>query len=158
MRISQKGIDLIIEFEGLRQKAYICPAGFWTIGVGHLLTGFEKRSGMIEINGRLVDWEPGLSDAQVEALLRQDLEKFEISVREAVKVTLTQEQFDALVSFCFNVGPGNFRKSTLLRLLNRGDYTAVPGQLQLWVKAGRRALPGLIRRRAAEAKLWSGNG
>ena len=158
MQVSQKGIDLITEFEGKRGKAYTCPGGYLTIGIGHMLTDFEQKSGMVEINGRLIDWEPGLSDAQVEALLRQDLERFEIAVREAVKVPLNQDQFDALVSFCFNVGAGNLRKSTLLRLLNQGDYAAVPGQLARWVRAGGKILSGLVRRRAAEAKLWSGNG
>ena len=86
----------------------------------------------------------------------KDLKKFEAGVSESVTVPLTQNQFDALVSFVFNVGLGAFQKSTLLRKLNAGDYAAVPGELMKWTKAGGKELPGLVRRRRAEAGLWRG--
>ena len=85
-----------------------------------------------------------------------DLKKFEAGVDDSVTVPLEQHQFDALVSFAFNVGLGALRKSTLLRKLNAGDYAAVPAELMKWTKAGGKELPGLVRRRRAEAGMWRG--
>jgi lysozyme len=138
--ISKKGIDLIKEFEGEELTAYLCPAGVWTIGVGH--TGDDVKSGLT------------ISAAQSEALLRKDLTRFEKGVSRLVKVPLTQHQFDALVSFAFNLGLGALGRSTLLRLLNAGDYEGAADQFKRWNKAGGRVLAGLVRRRAAEAALF----
>lgn len=143
MRISQKGRDFIREFEGLETTAYQDVVGIWTIGVGH--TGPEVKKGMVITESAAMD------------ILSKDLEKFETGVMKAVKVTLTQNQFDALVSFSFNVGLGNLQSSTLLRMLNSGDYTSVPAQLMRWNKAGGKEVAGLTRRRAAEGELWKGN-
>lgn len=138
-RISETGLALIKQWEGLRLRAYRCPAGVWTIGYGH--TG-NVRAGM------------EITEEDADALLVSDLATFERAVAQAVKVPLTQHQFDALVSFAFNVGVEAFRKSTLLRKLNALDYAAVPGELAKWVYAGGRKLDGLVSRRAAEAGLW----
>lgn len=138
-RVSETGLALIKQWEVLRLRAYLCPAGVWTIGYGH--TG-NVRAGM------------EITEEDADALLMSDLATFERAVAQAVKVPLTQHQFDALVSFAFNVGADAFRRSTLRRKLNQGDYTAVPGELAKWVHAGGRKLDGLVNRRAAEAGLW----
>ena len=142
-RTSQKGIDLIKEFEGFRNTAYLCPANVWTIGYGHTKTA---KPGMC------------ISTVQGEELLRKDVEKFENAVNTLVKVPLNQNQFDALVSFAYNVGVGAFGKSTLLRLLNQGEYQRAAKQLHRWVRGGGRKLPGLVRRRKAEYDLFVRNG
>lgn len=146
MKVSAAGINLIKEFEGVRLKSYKCPAGVWTIGVGH-----TSAAGPPVV-------KPGMeiTNAQATKILAQDLVQFEDGVEAAVKVPLTQNQFDALVSFTFNVGLGAFQKSTLLKKLNAGQYDAVPAELMKWTKAGGKELPGLVRRRRAEAALWRG--
>lgn len=147
MKTSKAGLDLIKEFEGRRLQAYLCPAGRWTIGYGNTSAA-----------------RPGLeiSEAEADSLLEQDVARFEEAVHRLVKVPLSQPQFDALVSFAFNVGEGNLRSSTLLRMLNEGRYGAVPSQLARWDKAsvsGQKVqLAGLARRRAAEAALWASDG
>jgi lysozyme len=144
MKTSAKGIALIKEHEGKRLKAYLCPAGVWTIGYGHT-TGAGSpavREGM------------KITAAEADAILVRDLGIFERGVLNAVKVPLTQGQFDALVSFAFNCGIGALQKSTLLRKLNAGNYDAVPAELMKWTRAGGKVLPGLVRRRREEAALW----
>ena len=96
-----------------------------------------------------------ISEHDAALFLRRDIASAEKAVRSAVTVPLTQDQFDALVSFTNNVGSENLRSSTLLRLLNRGDYNSVPEQLQRWVKGGGQVLPGLVERREKEAALFS---
>lgn len=140
MKTGVSGVLLIKSFEALKLNAYLCPARVWTIGYGHTKTA---KAGMRITHEWALD------------LLRQDLQDAENSVNQYVKVKLTQNQFDALVSFVFNVGIGAFRKSTLLRLLNKGQYDAVPAQLMRWNRAGGKVLSGLTRRRAEEAALWS---
>ena len=146
MKTSAAGINLIKEFEGVRLKAYRCPADVWTIGVGHTSAAGPPvvKAGM------------EITNAQAMKILANDLVKFEDGVDSAVKVPLKQNQFDALVSFAFNVGLGALAKSTLLRKLNAGQYDAVPAELMKWTKAGGKELPGLVRRRRAEAALWRG--
>lgn len=142
LKTGPKGIALIKEFESVQLKAYKCPAGVWTIGVGH--TGPDVTPGMV------------ITEGQADEILNGDLRKFERAVNNAVKVPLTQTQFDALVSFTFNVGEGNLKSSTLLKLLNEGKYQEVPAQLMRWNKAGGKELAGLTRRRKAEGDLWNG--
>lgn len=139
MKTSAKGIELIKKFEGCRTEAYLCPANVWTIGYGHTKTA-----------------KPGLriTLAQAEGLLKRDLEAFEKYVDNAVKVPVTQTQFDALVSFTFNVGTGALFQSTLLRKLNSRDYSGAANEFPRWVYAGGRKLLGLQRRRAAERALF----
>lgn len=146
MKISQEGLDLIKEFEGIRLEAYKCPAGVLTIGIGH-----TSAAGPPEV-------KPGMKITKKEAydILNRDLDQYEDAVNKSVKVPLTQNQFNALVSFTYNVGVGAFEKSTLLKKLNQGQYSAVPGELMKWTKAGGKELPGLVRRRRAEAALWRG--
>lgn len=154
--MSDEGIERLIENEGKRNRMYRDSGGAPTIGVGHLLTRSELRSGKIHIAGETVRWAAGLSDLQVTALLRQDIAKFEKAVRQNVGVPLNQHQFDALVSFAFNVGSQAFRKSTLLRRLNAGDYAAVPSQLKRWVYDNGKKVRGLVNRRNDEIAQWLG--
>ena len=139
MRTGRDGVELIRHFEGCRFDAYLCPAGVWTIGYGHTADVKEGDS---------IDQEAA------EAFLIEDLETFEQAVTRLVEVPLTQQQFDALVSWTFNLGAGNLAESTLLRKLNNYQYAEVPEQMMRWVKAGGQVLDGLVRRRAAEAALF----
>jgi lysozyme len=138
-KVSQAGVDLIKRWEGLRTNAYKCPAGVWTIGYGHTRTA---KPGMM------------ISHGEAENLLREDLKGFELAVSRAVTVPLNQNQFDALVSFAFNVGIGAFVKSSLLRILNTGDYEDAARQFSRWVRGGGQKLPGLVSRRKAEYELF----
>lgn len=139
MKTSQKGIDLIKKFEGCRLEAYKCPAGIWTIGYGHTK---GVKDGM------------KITQAQAEEFLREDLRIYEQAVESCVKVPLSQNQFDALVSFCYNCGGQALRTSTLLRLLNEGKYSETSEQFLRWNKAGGKVLVGLTRRREEEKKLF----
>lgn len=139
MKTSQKGIDLITKFEGFRARAYKCPAGVWTIGYGH--TKGVKAGQSVTLEG-------------AQDLLRQDLKNFEDWVTKLVKVELTQGQFDALVSFCFNLGPGALDSSTLLKLVNQQKFALAADQFKRWNKAGGVELSGLTKRRAAERELF----
>ena len=126
--------------EGLRLKAYLDTGGVWTIGYGH--TGPEVVKGLT------------ITMEQAEALLTEDLRTAEDHVNSAVKVKLTQNQFDALVSFVYNIGGGAFKESTLLRLLNAGDYEGAANQLPRWVKDNGRLIDGLVNRRREERELF----
>ena len=141
MRVSYKGVNLIKQFEGCRLEAYRDPVGIWTIGYGH--TEGVKQSHKI-------------TQHQAEILLEVDLEEFEDYVNEYVTSSLNQNQFDALVSWVYNLGPGNMRNSTMLKVLNEGKYDEVPYQIKRWNKAGGQVLRGLVRRRDAEAELFEG--
>ncbi|MDD3029225.1 MAG: lysozyme [Alphaproteobacteria bacterium] len=137
--IPQEALDLVKIFEGLRLSAYLCPAGKWTIGYGHT---------------RGVAQGQAITKEQAEAFLVGDLTKAAIPIDQCVDVPLSRRQFAALISFVFNVGAGNFKRSTLLKQLNQGLYDRVPAQLARWNKSKGRVLDGLSRRRAAEAALW----
>lgn len=140
MNISQKGIDLIKNFEGCRLTAYRCPANILTIGYGH--TDSDVVTGQ------------KITQEQAEKLLKSDLLVHCNNVSRMVKVPLTQNQFDALVSFEFNVGYGNFASSTMLKLLNQKKYREAAAQFDRWVYANRKVLAGLVKRRAAEKALF----
>ncbi len=154
MKTSQNGLAVIKYFESCRLTAYLDSTGIPTIGWGH--TGPDVRLGMT------------ISQVRADALLVADLAEHESIVTAAVTVPLSQGQFDALVSFCFNVGPGRKRKkdglvtlangnpSTLLRRVNAGDFEGATRQFALWNKAGGVVQRGLIRRRAAECGLFIG--
>ncbi len=144
MRITEEGLALIKRFEGFRARAYRCPAGVWTIGYGH--TG---AAGPPTVAAGMV-----ISRAEAEEILRRDVDGFARDVETSLRVALDDRQFSALVSFAYNVGITNFRKSSVLAYVNAGDLAAVPGRLQLWNKAKGRVLPGLVKRRAAEAELF----
>lgn len=146
MKISAAGLKLIKEFEGLRLTAYVCPAGVLTIGYGS--TGSHVMPGK------------SITRAQADALLLKNLARFEAGVSELITKPLTQGQFDALVSFAFNLGCGALEESTLRRRLNGGEEpnTVIAQELPKWVKAGGATLPGLVRRRAAEVELATSGG
>jgi lysozyme len=154
MHISQNGTKLLGEWEGLRTEVYDDAAELPTIGVGHLITQDERDSSKITIQGQAVDYRQGLSEQAVLDLLAQDLERFEAAVNDGVQVALAQNQFDALVSFAFNVGVQAFKTSTLLKKLNDGLYDEVPAQLRRWTKAGGQTVQGLVNRREKEITLW----
>ena len=156
MKVSEHGLDLLKQWEGFESKIYKDSAGLPTIGVGHLLTKSELTSGKIVINGAPVQYAAGLTDQQVLDLLSQDLDPAAQAVSKNVKVALSQNQFDALVSFVFNVGVAAFTGSTLLKLANQGQYDQVPAQLRRWNKSGGQVVQGLINRREKEIKLWTG--
>jgi lysozyme len=141
MRTSDEGISLIRHFEGCRLDAYLCPAGVWTIGYGH--TRNVKQ-------GDVIDQE------QAEAFIIEDLEEFEGYVGKLVEIGLKQNEFDALVSWTFNLGPKNLEESTLLNRINYGLLCDVPTQIKRWNRAGGKVLQGLVKRRKAEALLWEG--
>lgn len=151
---SPNGIKRLIQLEGLRTFTYNCSAGVLTIGVGHALTATERSNEYILINGAPVYYNNGLTVIQVEQLLAQDLKWFERTINRTVTVPLNQNQFDALVSFCFNIGGGAFLDSTLLRVLNHGEYASVPEQMRRWVRAAGTVIPGLQARREKEIKLY----
>lgn len=140
MKVSSEAIDLIKTFEGFYAVPYRCPAGYWTVGYGHVLAPHEPRE--------------TITREKAEALLRRDVRHAELSLRALVRVPLHQGQFDALVSFIFNLGAGAFERSALRRVVNRGEHEAVPEQLARWVYAGGQKMLGLQRRRAAETALY----
>jgi len=139
MTISQKGIDLIKHFEGLRLESYRCPKGIWTIGYGHTK---DVTPGMV------------ITQDEAEAYLREDVRWCERVVNFNC-AKLNQSQFDALCSFVFNVGSGNFKTSTLLRKVKKdpNDET-IRGEFAKWVKANGNTLPGLVNRRKQEADMF----
>lgn len=141
MKASQTGINLIKAFEGLRLKAYDDGVGVWTIGYGH--TGPDVQPGMV------------ITEEEAEALLRQDLDRFERAVSNALAVETKQAQFDAFVSLAFNIGSYAFQTSTALKRHNAGDLAGAAEAITWWNKAAGRVWPGLVRRRAAEAALYT---
>lgn len=143
MKTADPGINLIKTFEGFRTESYLCPAGVWTIGYGH--TGPEVKAGI------------RMTEAEGQAVLKKDLKRFEKIIEDNVKIELNQNQFDALVSFVFNIGGGAFKDSTLLKRLNsKEDPNRVAREeMPRWNKGGGRVLEGLKRRRDAEVELFT---
>ena len=155
MHVGVHGKQLLRTWEGLKTSSYLDSGGVPTIGIGHALTRSERTSGKIILGKEPCAYRDGLTEAQCWTLLEQDMASAEDTVNTAVTVSLTQHQFDALVSFCFNVGIGAFLASTLLRLLNQGQYVDVPAQLQRWNRDNGRIVQGLTNRRAQEIVLWN---
>jgi lysozyme len=165
MKINQEGINLIKSFEGIMDgnpstvnlDPYICPAGYWTVGWGHVVRDRAGKMIYGKENKHLAShWVPqGLTIKQCETLLKMDLAEYEGFVLRLVKVPLNVNQFSALVSFCFNLGPGNLEDSSLLRILNQGNYKEASNEFMKWNKAGGRELAGLTRRRKAEQILFN---
>jgi len=141
---SPAGRKAIRQREDERLNAYQDSVGIWTIGVGH-----TSAAGAPAVTRGL-----SITADQSDAILSRDLVIFENGVREAVKVPLNQNQFDALVSLAFNIGVGAFSKSTLVKKLNAGDYAGAADQFALWNKAGGKVLPGLTTRRLSEQKQF----
>ena len=143
MKTGIQGLELIKSFEGLELNAYKCAAGVWTIGYGHTK---DVQEGMV------------ISAETANDMLMEELVEYENYVNTLVTVPLNQNQFDALVSWVYNLGSSNFQASTLLKVINAGgQMLAVPAQIMRWNKAGGKVLEGLTRRRQAEADLFSGN-
>lgn len=142
--INKATVDLIKSFEGKELKAYKDSVGVWTIGYGHTAMAGppNPRAGMV------------ISEAEAEAILKDDLTDFAKGVAALIKVPVTDNQFGALVSFAFNVGVGALKGSTLLRKLNAKDYVGASNEFAKWNKAGGKVLAGLVRRRAAEKTLF----
>lgn len=149
LTVSPNGARFIGQFEGFGPGLYNDPAGHCTIGFGHLI--HRKACDGSEP----LEFRQGITELQALNLLANDLQSVADIVRGLVRVPLTQAQFDALVSFTYNVGEGNLAASTLLRLLNSNDYASVPEQFNRFVYASGRKLAGLVKRRAAEAKLFA---
>jgi|TARA_R110000824_G_scaffold14288_4_gene60968 lysozyme len=141
METSEEGKALIKKFEGCELESYRCSADVSTIGYGHTK-----------------DVSDGDSCTQEEAdqMLTEDLEEFEGFVDKLVTVDLEQNQFDALVAWTFNLGPSNLKNSTMLKVLNQGEYNKVPSEMKRWNKAAGKVLDGLVRRREAESLLFEG--
>jgi lysozyme len=146
MKISQNGINLIKKFEGIRYKPYKCPAGLWTVGVGHLIEGGKSLP---------KSWDRTFTESEVDLILRQDLIRFEKGVIKLFPASyqFTQGMFDSLCSFAFNGGVGLLQRSSVRSALLRGDKDMAGKALLKYNRGGGRILPGLVRRREAEYKL-----
>jgi len=144
MSASDKGVDLICEFEGNRLAAYDDGVGVWTIGFGTT----------IYPNGIKVKKGDTCTLEQAKDYMRHDLIEFEHTVNCSVKVPLTQNQFDALVSLAYNIGSNAFKSSTIVKKLNAGDYKGAADQFNVWVNAGGKRMQGLVNRRAKEKELF----
>ena len=144
MHINKACLDLIKRFEGWRSKAYKCSAGVWTIGYGHTSSAGAPR----------VRAGSTITKAEGEKILHRDVENFANGVRKYIRVDLNANQFGALVSFAYNVGLGNFKKSSVLRVVNARQFDRVPRRLALWNKAKGKVLKGLVRRRGDEGSLF----
>ena len=140
MKVSQECIDLVKFFEGFEPRAYLCPANVWTIGYGRTKNVKEGDE---------------LTELQAERDLLEELDEFAEQVLNTVKISLDQNELDALTSWTYNLGVGNLQSSTLLKKLNSGDKNSVPSEMVRWNKAAGKVLAGLTRRREAEAKLWA---
>lgn len=142
--ISEIGLKLIAQFEGCYLQAYLCPANVWTIGIGTT----------IYPNGVKVKKGDKCTLEQAHEYLAHDMIEFEKTVNDSVKVPLSQNQFDALVSLTYNIGSAAFKNSTLLKKLNAKDFTGAADQFLVWNKGGGKVLKGLVRRREAERALF----
>ena len=141
--VTEAGLDLIKRFEGFSPKIYICPAGYPTIGYGHVVLAHEQDQ-----------FAGGVTQAEATELLRKDVRIAERAVLRLISVPLTDGQFDALVSFTFNLGAGALQRSTLRRKVNRGEHEGIPAELMKWVWAAGKKVSGLIRRREIEGALY----
>ena len=144
MSVSNKGVDLICEFEGKRLAAYDDGVGVWTIGFGTI----KYPNGVRVKKGDTCTLE------QAKEYMRHDLIEFEHTVNSSVKVPLNQNQFDALVSLAYNIGSSAFKSSTLVKKLNTGDYQGAADQFNVWINAGGKRMQGLVNRRDKEKLLF----
>jgi len=141
MNISEKGINFIKSFEGFSSTIYLCPAGYKTIGYGHLI---KKHKNFTSI-----------TESEALELLKKDILHAENTVIRLTNIALNQNQFDALVSFVFNVGSGAYQRSTLRAKVNRGAHQEVPLEFMRWIRVNGIVSRGLVNRRFAEAELYS---
>jgi lysozyme len=148
VKVSDKLIKLLRHHEGVRNKPYQCPAKLWTVGIGHLIG-----------DGKTLppEWNKTFTNEEIDAILKRDLNRFELGVCKMLpSVQLKQCEFDALVSFSFNLGLGCFQRSTIRQALLRGDKEAAMESLVKYCKAGGKILKGLQNRRLDERKLFLG--
>lgn len=156
MKVSDKLIEMIKHDEGVKTRPYQCPALLWTVGVGHVIdpnhakVPFAQRKNLPIPEG----WDRTLTMDEVNAILKQDLARFEAGVMRLCPKGKSQGQFDALVSFSFNVGLGNLQNSTLRMKHNREDYEGAAEEFLKWNKAGGKVLKGLDKRRKGERALY----
>ncbi len=141
MKTSQKGLDLIKKFEGFSNKEYICPAGKVTIGYGHVILPNEN-------------FPLPITRLEGELLLKKDLVPKELSLNRFLKVKLSQNQFDALISLIYNIGITNFKQSTLIKFINNRLFDKIPDQFRRWKYINKVESKGLLNRREEEIKLW----
>ena len=139
--IPQAAIDLVKHFEGFSSTPYVCPAGFLTVGYGHVVAKDYPRDAKV-------------TREEAEELLRKDLRIAAYGVLRLTSVTLSDNQYAALVSFVFNLGLGRYQSSTLRMKVNRGEFTEAAREFRKWIYGGGRKLPGLIARRDAEARVY----
>ena len=157
MKVSDKLIEMIKHDEGVRVKPYRCPALLWTVGVGHVIDQSHIKIPLEERKTLSIPagWDRTLSMDEVNAILAKDLESFERGVlRLAPNLAGHQSKFDACVSFSFNVGLGNFQRSTIRMKIQREEWEAAADSFLQWTKAGGKELPGLVRRRKGERALF----
>ena len=140
MKLGERGTEILKYFEGCKLTAYQDSVGVWTIGYGHTKGVFDGMT---------------ITQEEAEQMLLTELEEYEGYIENMVTVPLTQNQFDALVVWIYNLGPTNFRNSTLLKELNAGNYNAAGQEITRWNKAGGKVLAGLVKRREAEAELFN---
>ena len=148
MKVSDKLIKLIRHHEGVRNKPYQCPAKLWTVGIGHLIG-----------DGKTLppEWNKTFTNEEIDGILKSDLNRFELGVSKMLpNVQLKQHEFDALVSFCFNLGLGCFQRSTIRQALLRGDKEQAMESLVKYCRAGGKILKGLQNRRLDERRLFDG--
>jgi lysozyme len=166
-KISDEGIKELQKMESVEPYVYTDTAGYQTIGVGHKITPHELETGLLLIDGNAVRWIDGLTTEQIDGLMRDDLATAEWMVESCVNVPLNDNQFAALVSLCFNIGSQAFKDSSVVRVLNQGDYNLVPNFMRMWnkitvrvvdvdgMKKIKKVSQGLVNRREAEVRLWN---
>ena len=148
MNVSKAAIALIKHHEGVRSRPYRCPANLWTVGVGHLIGDGKSLPD---------SWNRTFTEAEIDGILKSDLRRFELGVHKMLpNVPLRQHEFDAIISFCFNLGLGCFQRSTLRQALLRGDKKAAMESLVKYCRAGGKILRGLQIRRMDEKALFEG--
>ncbi len=139
--IPEKAIELIKRFEGFSPVPYLCPAGWLTIGYGHVIREGER-------------WDEPITEEMAERLLLIDLQRYSRAIQRLILVPLNENQFGALLSFTYNLGSGALQRSSLRQKLNRGEYLEAADEFPKWCWAGGRKLRGLLRRRLAERELF----
>ena len=139
MKISENGLELIKKFEGCETTAYQDSVGVWTIGFGHTKGVEEGQTCSIE---------------DAESMLANEMDEYEGYINNMVKVDLQQHEFDSLVAWVYNLGPTNLSESTMLKVLNGGQFDRVPDEMNRWTRAGGEILEGLVRRRQAESLMF----
>jgi len=156
MKVSDRAIDVIKHHEGVRTKPYQCPALLWTIGVGHVIDPNHGRIPLAERKSLPIPdgWNRTISMEEVDDILKRDLASFERGVDRYCPVPLTQGQFDALVSFSFNVGLGTLQRSTLRQKVLRGDMAGAAEEFSKYTIGGGKVLKGLVSRRKDEKALF----